>query len=201
MWMGVTEFEMVAFRRCVHRQFCLRVITCLFVECSQFVDRLPPELVAYWKLDETEGDIAYDSAAVNDAVAFGGGLWQSEAGKVNGALHLDGVDDCVSTPFILNPADGPFSVLAWVKGGAPGQVVISQQAGINWLMTDAEGKLMTGVYRALYVDDTLVAEDAQPGLSGSLGGLHIGCGSDLAAGTFWSGMIDDVRIYSRAMRP
>jgi hypothetical protein len=134
----------------------------------------------------------------------------------------------------LNPADGPFSVLAWVKGGAPGQVVISQQAGINWLMTDAEGKLMTelrytrgrtpqwpllsqmvitdgewhrvgfvwdGVYRALYVDDTLVAEDAQPGLSGSLGGLHIGCGSDLAAGTFWSGMIDDVRIYSRAMRP
>jgi N-acetylneuraminic acid mutarotase len=35
-----------------------------------------PGAVAYWKLDETEGDIAYDSAAENDAVVFGNALWQ-----------------------------------------------------------------------------------------------------------------------------
>ncbi|MHC4541769.1 MAG: LamG-like jellyroll fold domain-containing protein [Planctomycetota bacterium] len=57
------------------------------------------------------------------------------------------------------------------------------------------------MYRSLYVDDTLVAEDSQPGLADSLGGLNIGCGSDLAAGTFFSGLIDDVRIYSRAVSP
>jgi hypothetical protein len=63
------------------------------------------------------------------------------------------------------------------------------------------GFVWDGGYRALYVDDTLVAEDSQPGLSDSLGGLNIGCGSDLTAGTFFSGMIDDVRIYNRAVRP
>jgi hypothetical protein len=200
-----------------------------------FEEILPPELVAYWKLDETEGEIAYDSAAVNDAVVFGGAVWQPAGGAVDGALELDGIDDYVSTPYVLNPADDPFSVFAWVKDGSPGQVVISQEGGVNWLSADsAEGNLMTelrfiggrvvqppllsqtvitdgewhrigfvwdGVYRSLYVDDTLVAEDSQPGLADSLGGLNIGCGSDLAAGTFFSGLIDDVRIYSRAVSP
>ncbi|MHC4681468.1 MAG: LamG-like jellyroll fold domain-containing protein [Planctomycetota bacterium] len=200
-----------------------------------FEEILPPELVAYWKFDETEGDIAYDSAAVNDAVVFGGVVWQPADGAVDGALEFDGMDDYVSTPYVLNPADGPFSVFAWIKGGAPGQVIISQTDGLNWLSADpAEGNLMTqlrfiggrvvqqallsqtvitdgqwhrvgfvwdGAYRALYVDDTLVAEDSQPGLADSLGGLNIGCGSDLTAGTFFSGLIDDVRIYNRAVRP
>jgi N-acetylneuraminic acid mutarotase len=200
-----------------------------------FEEILPPELVAYWRLDETEGDIAYDSVAVNDAVVFGDAVWQPEGGRVDGALQLDGIDDYVSTPFIVNPADGALSVTAWIKGGAPGQVVVSQTGGVNWLSVDSVGgNLMTelryiggrvtqhlllsqtvitdgewhrigfvwdGVYRELYVDDTLVAEDSQPGLADSLGGLNIGCGSDLAAGTFWSGLIDDVRIYNRAIRP
>ncbi|MHC4581294.1 MAG: LamG-like jellyroll fold domain-containing protein [Planctomycetota bacterium] len=194
-----------------------------------------PGAVAYWKLDETEGDIAYDSAAVNDAVVFGGAVWQPASGAVDGALEFDGSDDYVSAPYVLNPTDGPFSVFAWTKGGAPGQVVISQTEGVDWLSVDSVGgNLMTelryiggrvvqplllsqtviadgewhrigfvwdGVYRTLYVDDTLVAEDSQPGLADSLGGLNIGCGSDLAAGTFWSGLIDDVRIYNRAIRP
>jgi N-acetylneuraminic acid mutarotase len=100
-----------------------------------------PTLVAHWKLDETEGDIAYDSA-VADAV------WQPEGGHVDGALQLDGIDDYVSTDFILNPADGAFSIFAWIKGGGPGQVIISQANGAgtgrSWLCTDlSEGKLMT----------------------------------------------------------
>jgi hypothetical protein len=45
---------------------------------------------------------------------------------VYGALQLDGVDDYVITGFVLNPEDGPFSVFAWVKGGAPDQAVLSQ---------------------------------------------------------------------------
>ncbi|MHC4510547.1 MAG: LamG-like jellyroll fold domain-containing protein, partial [Planctomycetota bacterium] len=105
-----------------------------------------PGAVAYWKLDETEGDIAFDSAAVNDAVVFGGAVWQPEGGHVAGALQLDGIDDYVSTPFVLNPADGAFSVFAWIKGGAPGQVVISQIGGVNWLLADQSGgKLRTSL--------------------------------------------------------
>ena len=32
-------------------------------------------------------------------------------------------------------------------------------------------------------------------------GLHIGAGKSLEAGSFWSGLIDDVRIYNRAVTP
>jgi hypothetical protein len=41
----------------------------------------------------------------------------------------------------------------------------------------------------------------QAGLPRSIGNLYIGAGSKLAAGSFWSGLIDDVRIYDRAVNP
>ena len=134
---------------------------------------------------------------------------------------------------VLNPADRPFTVFAWVQGGAPGQVILSQADGANWLSMDiSDGALMTelkgggrseailvsqtviiddnwhrvgltwdGVNRILYVDDEAVAQDTQADLSGSEGGLYIGTGSALDEGTFWTGLIDDVRIYNRVITP
>ncbi|MHC4629469.1 MAG: hypothetical protein ACYTDV_21045, partial [Planctomycetota bacterium] len=103
-----------------------------------------PGAVAYWKLDETEGEIAYDSAAVNDAVVIGSPLWLPAGGMVDGAILLDGVDDSVIAGPVLNPSDGPFSVFAWVQGGVPGQTVISQVDGADWLGTDPlDGALVT----------------------------------------------------------
>jgi hypothetical protein len=99
--------------------------------------------VTHWKFDETCGAVASDYIVNNDGTIHGEANWQSE-GAINGALQLDGVDDYVSTGFILNPAEGPFSVYIRVKGGMPGQVIISQADGANWLMADSsEGKLMT----------------------------------------------------------
>ncbi|MHC4539418.1 MAG: LamG domain-containing protein [Planctomycetota bacterium] len=194
-------------------------------------------LVAHWSLDETEGDIAYDSAGDREDTVHGNPTWQPDGGKVYGALAFDGIDDYISTPFVLNPENSPFSVFAWIKGGAPGQMIISQPAGAtqpaaaNWLMTDQEGRLLTelgmiarvgpllsdvvitdgqwyrigfvwdGMRRALYVDDILVAEDAQGKPGASTGGLYIGVGKDFTLGSFFSGMIDDVRIYNRAVSP
>jgi hypothetical protein len=63
------------------------------------------------------------------------------------------------------------------------------------------GFVWDGLNRSLYVDDILVAEDTQQGLVSSIGGLNIGCGTNSGAGTFWSGMIDEVRIYDRAVHP
>ena len=197
---------------------------------------LPPDLIAYWKLDETEGDIAYDIVAVNDAVVFGGAVWQPTGGMMDGALELDGIDDYLSTPFVLSPADEEFSVFAWIKGGAPGQAVLSQAGGARWLCADpSDGKLMTelvpppggrsvpqplmsefvvtdgnwhriglvwdGSHRTLYVDDVAVAEDEQANLEASENGLYIGTGKAMEPGSFWSGLIDDVRIYNRVVRP
>jgi len=102
-----------------------------------------PTLIAHWALDEAEGTVAYDSSGVNDAFVIGGTEWQPGGGQVDGALQLDGVDGCAVSGPVLNPADGPFSVVAWVNGGAPGQVVVSQQGAANWLMADAVGNLMT----------------------------------------------------------
>jgi hypothetical protein len=192
-----------------------------------------PRLAASWRLDETEGAVAADRVGENDGTLHGGPLWQPEGGKTGGALLLDGVDDYVSTAFVLDPAAGPFSVFAWVKGGAPGQVILSQEKGANWLMAGISDSVLTtelkssgrtgktlksaasitddawhrvgfvwdGSSRVLYVDDVEVARDTQTTLAGTYTGLHVGAGSTLVAGTFWSGLIDDVRIYSRAVKP
>jgi len=102
-----------------------------------------PTLIAHWALDETEGDTAKDSVNGEDAFVMGEPVWQPNGGMVGGALELDGIDDCIVTSNVLNPANGPFSVLAWVKDGAPGQVVVSQQGTADLLAVDAEGNLMT----------------------------------------------------------
>jgi hypothetical protein len=45
---------------------------------------------------------------------------------------------------VLSGFNGPFSVLAWIKGGAAGQAIISEPSGANWLAVDSsDGSLMT----------------------------------------------------------
>jgi hypothetical protein len=103
-----------------------------------------PGTVVYWRLDETEGDTAYDSAGDCNGTLVGDPVWQPDGGMVAGALQFDGTDDYVSTEFVLDPADGAFSIFTWIKGGSPGQAIISQTDGLNWLCVDAsEGNLMT----------------------------------------------------------
>jgi hypothetical protein len=58
-----------------------------------------------------------------------------------------------------------------------------------------------GANRTLYVDDVEVAKDVQLGFASSESGLYIGTGSDFEPDTFWSGLIDDVRIYNRVVSP
>lgn len=105
-------------------------------------------LVAHWKLDETGGGVAYDSAGDNDGVVHGSPAWRPAAGRISGAIELDGFDDYVTAGPVLDPADGAFSVFAWVKGGNPGQVVVSQAGatGQTWLGAEPQsGELMTGL--------------------------------------------------------
>ena len=56
-------------------------------------------------------------------------------------------------------------------------------------------------YRALYVDGASVAEDAfaLASLKSATGGLFIGANKNLDAGTCFSGLIDDIRIYNVAL--
>ena len=197
---------------------------------------LPMELKACWKLDETDGDVAHDSAGTFDATVTEEAQWQPDGGMVNGALKLDGIDDYVSTPYVLDPAEGAFSVFAWIKGEIPGRVILSQNDSADWLLTNqAQGRLLTdiipvagrtpipplvtdvtvtdgdwhrvglvwnGTERILYVDDIEAARDlVSRDLKSSREGFYIGANNGLEPGFFWSGMIDDVRIYNRVVVP
>jgi L-ascorbate metabolism protein UlaG (beta-lactamase superfamily) len=197
-------------------------------------------LSAHWKLDEADGIIADDDVGDNDGTLYGEPLWQPAGGKVDGALELDGLDDYVETGFVLNPADGVFSVFAWIIGGMPGQVIISQADGSGngdtWVgMDSTDGKLMAGLvpppagravpqplvseliitdgdwhhigfvwdgsYRSLFQDGIEAVKDAQSlnPLNAADGGLYIGAGKTLEEGTFFFGLIDDVRVYNQAL--
>jgi len=179
-------------------------------------------LLAYWKLDELEGNIAHDSADGYD------GTYHGNPSRPD----FDGIDDYVSTPYVLNPAQTEFTVSAWVRDGAPGQVIVSQTGGAVWLGVDAStGTLMTGVAglgpfgpsgplvsgtvitdgeryhvaliwngadRILYANGVEVARDSQESIAGSVGGINIGAGRNLGPFSFWSGLISDVRVSNVA---
>ena len=198
-------------------------------------------MVAHWKMDETEGMIAHDDVGGYDGTCYGEPLWQPADGKVTGALEFDGMDDYVDTDFVQKLADGSFSAFAWIKGGSPGQAILSQVdssvgrtyiLGSRWLGTDpSNGRLVTtlmdqpfgllesqviitdgqwhhiglvyaldGRQRRLYVDGVEVAGDTAF-VDGILsdGGFHFGAGRYLSATSFWLGLIDDVRIYNKAL--
>lgn len=189
--------------------------------------------LAHWKLDEKQGTLASDSVGGHDGTIFGDPNWGPIAGRIDGAILFDGVDDYIATPFVLNVAETVFSVFAWVKGGGPGQTVLSQIGGSAWLAAgDPDGALATqlkhsgrggkdlaspavitdgewrrigltwdGSTRTLYVDDVQVAQDAQSGLAGTTNGFRIGAGPNAEPSDLWSGWIDDIRIYSRVIRP
>jgi Tol biopolymer transport system component/serine/threonine protein kinase len=191
-----------------------------------------PTLLAHWSLDETEGAVAHDGAGKSDGGVVGSPAWLPTGGRVGGALQFDGKDDLlIIAQAVPTLEQGAFSVVAWVKGGAPGQVVLCRSNGAKWLyLNPADGCLATelknpaggsvplvstaviadgqwhriglvwdGEYRILYADEKEVARDTQSELTTTEGGFMIGAGT--SPGTFWSGLIDDVRIYDRVVQP
>jgi len=69
-------------------------------------------LIGWWKFDEGEGDIAYDSAGKNHGTVYGA---ERTIGQIYGALSFDGVDDYVAMPgFILDT--NTITFVAWING-------------------------------------------------------------------------------------
>jgi len=198
-----------------------------------------PSLVTHWLFDETEGAVAADRLGRFDGELQGEPSWRPDAGVVNGALELDGIDDYVLAGAILRPADGPFTVFAWIQGGGPGQVILAQteqpNVALSWLAIDATtGTLMTavedggrfttamvsdavvtdgqwhrlrlvwdGARRYLYVDGIEVAADTRDlsTLERSSGEFLLGAGETFAPGSFFAGLVDEVRFYNVALKP
>ncbi len=208
-------------------------------DLSVLAEHLGPgfECVAHWALDEASGTTAYDSIGDSDAIVLGDAMWYPLDGKIDGTLQFDGVDDYVSTNFILDPKVQPVRVTCWLRSETPGRAIVSQTQntgfGATWLGSDSfDGTLMTammfpypalhssavimdgqwhevavewdGTRRRLRLDSREVARDgtsiALPPLP-LKGSLSIGVGANLEPDSFFNGLIDDVRIYNRAVKP
>ena len=70
-------------------------------------------LIGWWKFDETNGTIAYDSSGNgNNGNLTGGPTWAT--GKIGGALSFDGIDEYVDlgSSAILNPSEA-IAITCW----------------------------------------------------------------------------------------
>jgi hypothetical protein len=200
----------------------------LVLMCEYWQEVIPEmdDCVLHWKLDETEGDTASDSAEMNHG-QVGGPVWKPGEGVFGGALEFDGVDDYVLVYDVLDPGHGPFSVFVWIKGGGLDQAIVAQGTS-RWIGTDVSGHLMTdigddsalvsptvvtdgewhrvgmvwdGTYRKLYVDDVEVAGDTeQQTIQSSTSPLILGRSTAATIGV-WSGLMDDFKVYDRAIVP
>lgn len=184
---------------------------------------------AWWTFDENAGPVAKD--AVESRTGFiEGALWEldiNNPGPTSAALRFDGIDDWVEIYDVGGLFNESFSVSCWINGGnEAGQVIVSQQNGVNWLMVSDSLGLKTELTEpplssdaselfpvdwshvcivwdankqeiALYMDaDHLGSRMAFQPLEDA---LYIGRPSDLSGGTFWNGVIDEVRIFDWAL--
>jgi hypothetical protein len=67
----------------------------LFCAADYTAAQSDPNLLAWWRFDETSGTTAKDSAGNYDGTLINGPTWTT--GIIDGALQLDGVNDCVDT--------------------------------------------------------------------------------------------------------
>ena len=112
-------------------------------------------------------------------------------------LSQDGLSDWL----LLDAGSGTLTTKITPGGRGLGQTLTSSAivSADDWHHV---GLVWDGNERRIYLDGAIVAsEERSAGLKESLNGLNIGCGMNLGPSTFWSGLIDDVRIYSEAIAP
>jgi len=212
---------------------CIFVVGLVFAGVGRSAD---PDLVGYWKFDETSGITAQDAAGNgNDGTLNGDPQWV--AGRLGGALEFDGDGDyvdCGDDP-IFN-ITGQITVACWIKvsqftidwqaiftmgddswrlqrqtatdnlcwactgvNGTPGDWWLYGSANVN----DGEWHHAAGVYDGskyyLYVDGDLDAsKDTSGTMSVSSYPVYIGANAQ-QSGREFAGLIDDVRVYKRAL--
>ena len=97
-------------------------------------------LVGWWKFDEGEGDIAYDSAGDNDGTLIGDPNWT--AGQIDGALDFNGVLDYVRTAnnifFDAQLAFGA-TLTAWFRTDMSAYALIADDEGYVALLMNLPG--------------------------------------------------------------
>jgi subtilisin family serine protease len=116
-----------------------------------------PDLVSWWRFDEGQGSIAYDSVGYNDGTIYGA-TWTT--GQIDGALEFDGVDDYVD---VGDPVDGSldfeaadsFSISAWIKTNTDSPVVEKRRCGgIGGVFYEGYVLLLLNQKQVFAIEDT-----------------------------------------------
>ena len=193
-------------------------------------------LVAYWALNDEDGDTASDSSGNgHDGDLIGDPQWTE--GYFGGALQFDQAADEVNVPFHANLNQETFTICAWANvetGGTGHRAVVSSrddgpqrgyifycEPGNTWQFWTGGGGWksvqgpavnldewdhLAGVYaganQKFYVNGELVGERNDGALSiNAAQEFLIGAGANETANHnyFFRGMIDEVRLYDRAL--
>ena len=178
-------------------------------------------LVGWWKFDEGSGTIAYDSAGDNIGQLTNGPIWIS--GRIGGALSFDGVNDYVSVNDNASlDISSQLTISAWILIGAGNYDYTIVSKGDNYIFdTDPVSELSFKHGSSYYYSNSGLAYGAWQHvavtvgsgqvkfyINGSLnktlaqsGGFTVN-NDPLRIGSsnrYFSGYIDDVRIYKRAL--
>lgn len=105
-----------------------------------------PLPVAHWKLDETTGTVAADSAGGHDGTLQNGPVWEAGA-PMDGGLAFDGSNDLVSVPDDdALDAFTQMTVMAWIENRS------SPMIGTNRILTKAGNNKDDGYWLGLEGD-------------------------------------------------
>lgn len=197
-------------------------------------------LIAWWKLDESEGRTAADSSGNgNNATVQGDPDWRPAGGKIAGAIDLGGDGDFLD---VANESAfdfaGEVTVAAWINAEAldkPWQAIVTKGdsawriqrnnetdtlefacSGLDLPNGNQYGSLLgsrsislnewyhvAGTYdgskMCLYVDGVLDAsQEASGGINVNDALVQIGSNAEMGD-RFWSGLLDDIRVYNYAL--
>ena len=210
------------------RSSCIRafVIICLVFAV---ISLAPPAraaaptsgLVGYWNLDEGAGTTAGDSSGSgNNGTLVNGPTWT--AGKVgSGAVDFDGVDDYIQTAFIAGPTSG-FTFSFWVKTTNTADTIPISWTNYRYCKFEENHQLecsvdgnapittvvlvadtwyhvaftSTASNQVIYINGASSHSQSET-LDTRSGAINLGSNSSGTANH--AGVLDEVRIYNRAL--
>ena len=192
-----------------------------FVVVLSIASNASADMVAHWKFDEGSGKVAYDASGNgHDGILtdMAGDEWTT--GVLDGALEFDAVDDHISIP--VGGSYSTFTVSLWISpasstndwsgliGGTSHIIEIRGPDDLSWLYYDGNSHyadtsvtLYAWNHLAVVRDGSSVTfhlngvYDGDVTVSGDMAFEIIGAWS--AEEELFGGLMDDVRIYDRAL--
>ena len=188
-----------------------------------------PDLIGWWKFDVGSGDTALDWSGHENHGTLGGNPQWVE-GIMDGALDLDGLNDYVNLDAVADDLTSrDYTLSAWIKTthGGEGNVFASNTGGdhvllfgvdngniyvddgpsTDWLpaVNDDQWHMITlvqsGTRILLYTDGVEVASITSAIDVTSEARWSIGQEWDSSPSDFYPGMVDDARMYNKALTP